>query len=600
MSAKAFKVKIPFTRGDVDCGLTLFCQISGTILGVITALQTVLSSPFKGSITEPAQLEEMNALINNIIYGKIVSGMCMTMTFGTFYYGYMAVRLMRQERRNDVCCLPYGVNTPAAFAFVFNIVAKAAQTAAAKGMSYEDGITYAWRVGCVANLVAGIIATLVGFAGPHIVKVAPKASLLIALAGIGFTWLGIGQVIVCYKAGHVGLLPLGIAIVGFFSGVRTAPIPTSVVVMLAGAAAGWSSGMGWPAGEAIKAGGTLEAVARSTSSFSFYVPHVLDAESFSAIPQVMADSISIILPVSLTGAVNTLVSVYSSHETGDVFPIRESLIVDGLTTVVAALFGSPLGTCVYIGHPQFKAQGGRFYYSFYNWAAFCLLAVTGLFATVNAIVPPYAIAPIILFVGLAINHEAFSCTPEHQIPAAVLGLFPPVADWVVAKWPHGQKPPAELAAIAHGALLVGLLWTSIAVQVIQRRFKHAAVWAMIASAMSAFGLIHQAKADLTFRAFTKGVGGFGTSPCAFTIGYLSQAIAFGLLAVLQGGGSSRVPPPRSDHDEEIEAEELGHELGRVRSESTTISDAFNQTERHGEDDLQSITESSEDDSGNNH
>ena len=32
--------------------------------------------------------------------------------------------------------------------------------AAAQGMSMEDGVLYAWRVGCVANLVSGFIATL--------------------------------------------------------------------------------------------------------------------------------------------------------------------------------------------------------------------------------------------------------------------------------------------------------------------------------------------------------------------------------------------------------------------------------------------------------
>lgn len=32
--------------------------------------------------------------------------------------------------------------------------------AAAEGMSMEEGVLYAWRVGCVANLVSGIIATL--------------------------------------------------------------------------------------------------------------------------------------------------------------------------------------------------------------------------------------------------------------------------------------------------------------------------------------------------------------------------------------------------------------------------------------------------------
>mmetsp|Transcript_27610 Transcript_27610/g.73322 ORF Transcript_27610/g.73322 Transcript_27610/m.73322 type:complete len:358 (+) Transcript_27610:3-1076(+) len=351
--------------------------------------------------------------------------------------------------------------------------------------------------------------------------------------------------------------------------------------------------MGWPAGEAVKAGGTLEAVGRSMDSFDFYAPHFLDAASFAAIPEVIADSISIILPVALTGAVNTLVSVYASHETGDLFPIRESLIVDGLTTVVAALFGSPLGTCVYCGHPQFKAQGARFYYSFYSWAAFCLLALSGLFAAVNAVVPPYAIAPIILFVGLAMNQDAFACTPEQQIPAAVLGLFPPVADWIVSKWPHGATPPPELAAIAHGALLVGLLWTSIAVQIIERKFKHAAVWAMIAAALSAIGLIHQPQADLTFKTFTQGVGGFGTSPCAFAIGYSSQALAFGLLALAQANGSPRVPAPRLDKDDLVDAEELGQSMGRVRSESAVMSGAISPAEQQVQEDVQSATESNE-------
>ena len=37
--------------------------------------------------------------------------------------------------------------------------------------------------------------TRCGFAGPLIVKVAPPASLMVALAGLGFTYLGIGQII---------------------------------------------------------------------------------------------------------------------------------------------------------------------------------------------------------------------------------------------------------------------------------------------------------------------------------------------------------------------------------------------------------------------
>ena len=50
------------------------------------------------------------------------------------------------------------------------------------------------------------------------------------------------------------------------------------------------------------------------------------------------------------------------------------------------------------------------------------LAATGLFAAVTSIIPPWGIAPIILFVGLAINQDAFNVIETRHIPAAPLGV----------------------------------------------------------------------------------------------------------------------------------------------------------------------------------
>lgn len=559
-----FTVRCVVTRGDIDCGMNLACQIISTIVGVSSALGIVLVAPFENSVTGPDR-DKMKALINNVVYGRVVSGMCVTIVFGNVYYAWMAVRMMKKERRHDVACLPYGVNTPAAFAFIFNVVAKAARAAEAKGMSYEDGILYAWRVGCVANLIAGTIGILCGFLGPQIVKAAPKASLLIALAGIGFTWLGINQVIICLQAGYAGLLPLGVALVCFFTSVKTDPIPAAMIVMFVGGLVGWLSCQGWPDGKELKDGGTADAVRHAFAAFGFYMPSLMDSNAFAAIPEVIRENISVILPVSFTGAVATLLSVYASHDAGDVYSIRESMVVDGLATVVAALFGSPFGTCVFLGHPQFKAQGGRISYSFITCIIFCLLASTGLFAAVNAFVPPYAIAPIVLFVGLAINQDAFSCTPTHQYPAAILGLFPPFADWILSQWPSGSKPPPQLAALAHGALLVGIIWTALSVELIERRFKRACIWSLIASTLSSIGLIHQDKVDLALNTFMGEPGAFGTSSCSFSIGYGFMAIAFGLLAVMQQMGSSRVPPASHDEDGQALPDEVGRTMSKTRT-----------------------------------
>jgi len=193
-----------------------------------------------------------------------------------------------------------------------------------------------------------------------------------------------------------------------------------------------------------------------------------------------------------------------------------------------------------------------------------MLAATGLFSTVNAFLPPFAISPIILFVGLAINKDAFGCMEARHVPAGILGLFPPLAEWIAAKWPDGQEVPAALAAIGHGALLVAIVWTSATVYIINRSFAQAALWTTIGAVLSAFGLIHQAKAGLPSDSFRLNAeGAFGTSPCAFTIGYMSLSVMCGVLTLMQRLGSGRVPPPLLDHDKETSPEEEGLEMAQV-------------------------------------
>jgi AGZA family xanthine/uracil permease-like MFS transporter len=56
----------------------------------------------------------------------------------------------------------------------------------------------------------------------------------------------------------------------------------------------------------------------------------------------------------------------SAKEAGDPFPVRETMIVDGIGTCIASFFGSPFGTVVYLGHPAHKRNGAKVGYSLAN------------------------------------------------------------------------------------------------------------------------------------------------------------------------------------------------------------------------------------------
>jgi AGZA family xanthine/uracil permease-like MFS transporter len=348
-----------------------------------------------------------------------------------------------------------------------------------------------------------------------------------------------------------------VAVLGYFVGVRYYPLPIAVMVMIAGIFVGWCFSSGW------SNGGTRQAVKDAGSIFNFYMPTFIPGDAFKAIPQVTLDNINVILPVAFVGAINTLVSVFNAHEAGDVFDVREALVIDGCTTMVSALFGSPFGTCVYCGHKALKDAGGRMYHQSINCVLFCFFCLTGQFAMVSALVPPYAIAPIILFVGLAICQDAFVVIEKRHLPAAIVGLMPAIAEWIGTVIPvdcSGDPSLTSLTALGVGSLLSSMILTSFIVFSIDGNFMQATIWASAGAFMSMFGIIHQPSPDLTFKRFTgevleDGTSTFASSQCAFMVGYLTVAAICAAMGVLQRMGFSRVPQKSAiAKDEEIESD----------------------------------------------
>lgn len=65
----------------------------------------------------------------------------------------------------------------------------------------------------------------------------------------------------------------------------------------------------------------------------------------------LGDYIGIALPFSIAASFTDMMCLVSAQKAGDPYPITETMIADGLGTLLGALLGSPFGTVVYIGHP---------------------------------------------------------------------------------------------------------------------------------------------------------------------------------------------------------------------------------------------------------
>jgi adenine/guanine/hypoxanthine permease len=212
------------------------------------------------------------------------------------------------------------------------------------------------------------------------------------------------------------------------------------------------------------------------------------------------------------------------------------LLADGAGAVVGSVLGSPFPPAVYIGHPGWKAVGGRIGYSLATGIVVALICFLGAVSTLIAIFPIQALVPILLFIGLVIGAQAFQSTPARHAPAVVLAILPNLAAWaksLVDNALNAAGTDAEEAGLTErgvgdiytgmalfggGAVLAGLVLGSIATFIIDRQFVRAVIASVIGAALSFIGLIHGEKVELNAEG-------------ALTIGYLIMALIFGLFAL---------------------------------------------------------------------
>jgi AGZA family xanthine/uracil permease-like MFS transporter len=111
----------------------------------------------------------------------------------------------------------------------------------------------------------------------------------------------------------------------------------------------------------------------------------------------------------------------------------------------------------------------------------------------------------------------------------------------------GKELPETLVTIAlgNGFILTAMLWGAFLAEMIDRRLKRCALYLLVLSALTFFGVIHSSSADgQMYLPWTLSDPLQRTVPYQFALGYLVLA---GLVLALSATKESRVPAPEGDH-----------------------------------------------------
>ncbi len=281
-----------------------------------------------------------------------------------------------------------------------------------------------------------------------------------------------------------------------------------------------------PAGLLALGVGTLVALVIGQASISFegvgfYPPVPYFGDLIAGIQHLFANPelFLVLVPVQIYNFIETMNNVESAESAGDHYPVALCQVTDGAGTMIGALFGSPFPTTAYIGHPAYKRMGAHSGYVIGVGVIIPLAAFFGLLAFLNNLIPVAAAAPVLVFVALSlITNTAHSVKPDHMA-AVTLAMMPHVSAFLMVKWgslmgalggfgveglPQLGDPALTAAllqqgahysghlALSQGAILTGLIWGAIVASIIDGDFRNAGGFALAASVMSMFGIIHGA------------------------------------------------------------------------------------------------------------
>ncbi len=416
------------------------------------------------------------------ILTHMIPGTALGVMFGDLAYTWLACRGGRR-----LTAMPLGLDTPSTIGMTVAVIGP---------VFLETGSAEtAWAVGMATLVIMGVFKLAVSFFGDFVQRVVPQAALLGSLAGIGLALLGLIPALRIFSAPVAGVFAMGIVLYAFVAGFRLPfGLPGALVAVVAGLVIYWVMALT----------GLSVAPVTHSATIGFHLPSI----DFDALGGGFAGAVRF-LPLSIPFGLLTIVgginTTASAKAAGDDYRTRDILLVESVATIVAGAFGGVAQSTPYIGHPAYKAMGARAGYTLLTGLVIGLAGLFGLLGVIVDWVPEVVVAPILLFVGLAITDQAFRASERRHLMAVAFSIIPCLAYLVTiytgqmlgAMSAAGVRPEPALAQqlgvlsiLGSGFIVTAILWGAALVFMIDGRPLATFVSFLFLAVFSLFGVIH--------------------------------------------------------------------------------------------------------------
>lgn len=434
---------------------------------------------------------------NEIIMTHIIPGTVFGVLLGNLLFIWLGFRLAKKEKR-DVIALPFGLDAPSAIGYVVCIIGPAYQMYLAHGQSTTDAGINAWQVGVGSLFFTGLIKLIFSFFAESLKKLIPPVALLGAIGGVAIALIGFFPLISIFKVPTVGLVALTIILLTMFAKVRLpfniSGVPASIII----------GTLVFYLLIPFNLSGTMPSLTTNIG-FLLPLPHV----GFFADMSDILGYLPIVVPFSLLVIFGTMSVVEGASCLGEKYNIREIMLVDGVATVAASLFGGIGQTTPYAGFPAYQKMGARSGFLFLNVIVVGIGGLFGLVGLIVNLIPESAVAPVLLYVAFEIAMQGFIECDKKLTPVILFSFFPSIARLLQIKITDGSLMAVDkiqaanfassiptinehlvIVLLGNGFIITGILWASLLYFAMMHKRVEVFVTSIILAVSSYFGIIH--------------------------------------------------------------------------------------------------------------
>jgi AGZA family xanthine/uracil permease-like MFS transporter len=448
----------------------------------------------------------------------MIPGTAIGVLVGDLLFFWLALRLARQTGNNCVTAMPLGLDTPSTLGMIFFVLGpafrKLVDPATATAEQIEAAAIHTWHIGICAIFISGLFKLLCALGSNWIRRAFPRAGLLGSLAAIALVLISFLPLLEILHSPIVGFLSLAVILTTLVARIE---LPFRIPGALGGLLVG---GAMYYALQAAESSGILPPALHLPVEPQAIVPSdgllptewlaVFRFEWLGALRESL-QYLPIVIPFALATVVGGIDCTESAAAVGDEYDTGQVIAVEAVATLAAALCGGVIQTTPYIGHPAYKAMGGRAAYVLATALFIGSAGLLGYFGYLYVVIPKVTVFPILVFIGLEIAAQSFHATPVRHYPAVVLACVPALAQLgfifideafhdplmfekgVSVEALKGEPLIAKLMTLrilASGFIVTSLLWASALAAIIDRRLWRAACLFLICAACTLFGIIH--------------------------------------------------------------------------------------------------------------